>query len=145
MHGSGGNGTNMMKPAQQLQAVADSLGYYIVYPNGYKNYWNECRKYATSLANKENINEEAFINAMLKYFKTKYKTDSKTFFAIGLSGGGHMAYRLAMTMPGKCAAITAVVASLPDSASIDCIASGKAKAVLIIARRHLKQDRIVPP
>src|SRR6478736_1691617 len=47
MHGSGGNGTNMFKPAQQLQAIADSLGYFLVYPNGYKNYWNECRKYAT--------------------------------------------------------------------------------------------------
>lgn len=48
LHGSGGNGTNMMKPAEKLQAQADSLGYFLVYPNGYKNYWNECRRYATS-------------------------------------------------------------------------------------------------
>jgi polyhydroxybutyrate depolymerase len=131
MHGSGGTGNNMMKPAQQLQAIADSLGYFLVYPNGYKNYWNECRKYATSIANKENINEPAFFNAMLKYFHSKFKTNAQHFYAIGLSGGGHMAYKLAMTMPEKCMAITAVVASLPDSSAIDCIASGKPKAVLI--------------
>lgn len=131
LHGSGGTGINMMKPAQQLQSIADSLGYFLVYPNGYKNYWNECRKYATSAANKENINETAFFNAMLKYFDSKYKTRKDLFYAIGLSGGGHMAYKLAMTMPGKCAGITAVVASLPDSSSIDCMASGKPLPVLI--------------
>lgn len=131
LHGSGGNGTNMIKPAMQLQAVADSLGYFLVYPNGYKNYWNECRKYATSAANRENINEEGFFNAMLQYFHSKYATKSNSFFAIGLSGGGHMAYKLAMTMPEKCMGITAVVASLPDSTSIDCMLAGKPKAVLI--------------
>jgi polyhydroxybutyrate depolymerase len=131
LHGSGGNGTNMIKPARELQSIADSLGYFLVYPNGYKNYWNECRRYATSLANKENINETAFFNAMLIYFNSTYKTNKKDFFAIGLSGGGHMAYKLAMTMPEKCLAITAVVASLPDTSAMDCIVSGKPKAVLI--------------
>ncbi|RYY64746.1 MAG: poly(3-hydroxybutyrate) depolymerase [Chitinophagaceae bacterium] len=131
MHGSGGNGTNMLKPAQALQAAADSLGYFLVYPNGYKNYWNECRRYATSVANKENIPEEIFFEGMLTYFHAKFRTNKKSFFAIGLSGGGHMAYKLAMTMPEKCMGITAVVASLPDSTAIDCIAARKAKAVLI--------------
>ena len=131
LHGSGGNGTNMMKPAEALQAMADSLGYFLVYPNGYKNYWNECRRYATSAANTENINETSFFDEVLHYFNKRYKTHKNNFFAIGLSGGGHMAYKLAMTMPEKCVAITAVVASLPDSAAMDCTPSGRAKAVLI--------------
>lgn len=131
MHGSGGSGTNMMEPAKNLQAVADSLGFFLVYPNGYKNYWNECRKNATSLANKENINEQAFFNTMLQYFHKKYSTRKKQFFCIGLSGGGHMGYKLAMTMPEKCIGITAVVASLPDSVSTDCEDTKKPVAVLI--------------
>lgn len=131
MHGSGGNGTLMMGPAKNLQAVAGSLGFFLVYPNGYKNYWNECRKYATSAANKENINEQAFFNAMLEYFNKKFGTRKQEFFCIGLSGGGHMSYKLAMTMPEKCTGITAVVASLPDSMSMDCAASKKPVAVLI--------------
>jgi polyhydroxybutyrate depolymerase len=131
MHGSGGNGTNMMAPAKNLQAVADSLGFFLVYPNGYKNYWNECRKNATSVANKENINEQAFFNAMLEYFTKKYHTRKKQFFCIGLSGGGHMGYKLAMTMPEKCIGITAIVASLPDSISTDCEDTKKPVAVLI--------------
>jgi polyhydroxybutyrate depolymerase len=131
MHGSGGNGTLMMEPAKNLQAVADSMGFFLVYPNGYKNYWNECRKYATSAANKEDINEPAFFNAMLGYFNKNYSTNKNHFFCIGLSGGGHMSYKLAMTMPEKCAGITAVVASLPDSASMDCVLGKKPLAVLI--------------
>lgn len=131
MHGSGGNGTLMMEPAKNLQAAADSLGFFLVYPNGYKNYWNECRRYATSATNKEDINEPAFLNAMLEYFSKNYGTRKKYFFCIGLSGGGHMSYKLAMTMPGKCMGITAVVASLPDSASMDCVWGKKPLAVLI--------------
>jgi polyhydroxybutyrate depolymerase len=131
MHGSGGNGTNMMEPAKKLQAAADSLGFFLVYPNGYKNYWNECRKNATSVANKENINEQAFFTAMLQYFNKNYSTRKKQFFCIGLSGGGHMGYKLAMTMPEKCIGITAVVANLPDSLSSDCENTKKPVAILI--------------
>ncbi len=131
MHGSGGNGTNMMEPSKALQEIAASQGYFLVYPNGYKNYWNECRLHAKSTANKENINEQAFFEAMLKYFHKKYKTTEKQFFAIGLSGGGHMAYKLAMTMPEKCKAITAIVASLPGTDNMDCEGKNKAVAVMI--------------
>lgn len=131
MHGSGGNGTNMMEPAKNLQAIADSLGFFLVYPNGYKNYWNECRKNATSIANRENINEQGFFTAMLQYFNKNYSTRKTQFFCIGLSGGGHMSYKLAMTMPQKCIGITAVVASLPDSVSTDCEDTKKPVAVLI--------------
>ncbi|RYY50391.1 MAG: poly(3-hydroxybutyrate) depolymerase [Chitinophagaceae bacterium] len=131
MHGSGGTGMNMIQPAARLQAVADSLGFFLVYPNGYKNYWNECRRYATSLANKEQVNEEAFFEAMLAYFNRQYKTRKDQYFAIGLSGGGHMAYKLAITMPQSCKGITAVVASLPDSSAMDCPPPNSPMAVLI--------------
>ncbi len=73
----------------------------LVYPNGYKKYWNECRKVASSLANQENINEEAFFGGMIDYFGKKYKIDEKQVFAVGTSGGGHMCYKLAMTMSGR--------------------------------------------
>lgn len=43
-----------------------------------------------------------------------------------------MAYKLALTMPGQVKAVTAVVANMPDSASCDCILSGKPMPVLII-------------
>jgi polyhydroxybutyrate depolymerase len=132
MHGSGGSGDKMMGATKNLEALSTAENLLLVYPNGYKNYWNECRKFATSDANKENINEEAFFTAMIQYFKVKYGIDEKKVFAAGFSGGGHMAYKLAITLPSKIKAIAAIVANLPDVTSCDCKLSGKAKSVLII-------------
>ena len=131
LHGSGGNGEGMMKPAANLQAIAEKENLLLVYPDGYKRYWNECRKEATSEANKENINEQAFFTAMHQYFAKNHKANEKRFFVIGLSGGGHMAYKLAMTLPETCKGISAIVANLPDTTNLDCAEAKKPVAVLI--------------
>lgn len=132
MHGSGGNGKQIMKATGKLEAIASNENLLIVYPDGYKNYWNECRKSSTALANTQNINENAFFNEMIGYFKKSYGISEKKVFAAGFSGGGHMAYKLALTMPQKIRAITAIVANQPDSAYSDCMEAKMAVPVLII-------------
>ncbi len=132
MHGSGGSGKQIMKATGKLEAIAATENLLIVYPDGYKNYWNECRKSSTALANTENINENAFFKEMISHFKKVYGINGKKVFAAGFSGGGHMAYKLALTMPDKISAIAAIVANQPDSAYSDCIESKIAVPVLII-------------
>jgi polyhydroxybutyrate depolymerase len=132
MHGSGGSSSDMLKRSTKLQAISANDKLLVVYPNGYQHYWNECRKYSNAAANKEDINEEAFFTAMISYFEKKYHISTNKVFAAGFSGGGHMSYKLAATIPDKIKAITAVVANFPDSASCDCKLAGKAKPVLII-------------
>ena len=132
MHGSGGSSIDMLQPTKNLEATAAKDHLLVVYPNGYQHYWNECRKFSTAVANKENIDEGGFFNAMIKYFQSKYGIDRQKVFAAGFSGGGHMAYKLAMTMPAQVKAIAAIVANMPDSASCDCAMAGKALPVLII-------------
>ncbi|MDQ4141174.1 MAG: alpha/beta hydrolase-fold protein [Bacteroidota bacterium] len=131
LHGSGGDGKGMMKAAQSLEKQSGQQPIFLVYPDGYKKYWNECRKAATSAANKEDINEQAFFEAMFRYFTQKYGLNKQHFFAIGMSGGGHMAYKLALTMPDKCKGISAFVANLPDVPNLDCVESKKPVAVMI--------------
>ncbi len=132
MHGSGGSSNDIIARTKKLEAVAATEKLLLVYPNGYLRYWNECRKYSTAVANKENINEEDFFTAMIALFENKYHINKNKVFASGMSGGGHMSYKLALTMPGKIKAIAAVVANLPDSASSDCVLAGKPLPVLII-------------
>ena len=132
MHGSGGSGTNMIQRTAKLEAVAAKEHLLVVYPEGYQHYWNECRKYATSAANKENINEHAFFEAMIGYFQKNYNIDVNRVVAAGFSGGGHMAYKLGLTMPDRIKAIAAIVANMPDSASFDCTYAGRPLPVLII-------------
>lgn len=132
MHGSGGNGKNMMNATKRLEEKSLSEKLLVVYPNGYQNYWNECRKAATSTANVQNINEEAFFAAMVDFLRRKYRIDKKRVFAAGMSGGGHMAYKLAVTMPEKIKAIAAVVANLPDTNNMDCIEARRPVPVMIV-------------
>jgi len=131
LHGSGGDGKGMMKPAANLEKESGKEHFFLVYPDGYKRYWNECRKAATSVANQQNINEQAFFESMMRYFKKQYQVNDQQFFAIGLSGGGHMTYKLALTMPDKCKGVSAIVANLPDASNMDCAELKKPVAVMI--------------
>jgi polyhydroxybutyrate depolymerase len=132
LHGSGGNGKDMMAATINLRKKTELENVMFVYPDGYKRYWNECRKAASSQANQLDINEEGFFQGMIEYFKTKYHIDEKRVFAVGTSGGGHMCYKLALTMPGKFKAITAIIANLPDNDNLDCAESKASIPVMIV-------------
>jgi polyhydroxybutyrate depolymerase len=132
MHGSGGNGKGMMKATTSLEGKAKAEELLLVYPDGYQRYWNECRKMATSAANLTNINDNAFFDAMINYFESKYHINRKRVFAAGTSGGGHMAYKLALTMPEKFKAVTAIIANLPDTNNLDCVEVRRPISIMII-------------
>lgn len=132
MHGSGGNSEGAMRQTTRLEAASANEKLLIVYPDGYKHFWNECRLRSNAEANKININENSFFQDMIEYFQLKYGIDTKKVFAVGFSGGGHMAYKLALTMPDRFRAVCAIVANMPDSASMDCQPVRKAIPILII-------------
>lgn len=132
IHGSGGNGLQMSRATGKLDSLATLQNILLVYPNAYKTFWNECRKASTADANIENIDEEAFFRAMIKFFVKKYKVSTYSSFAAGFSGGGHMAYKLAMTMPAEFRAVTAIVANMPDTSNLDCVAKRKPVGMMII-------------
>ena len=132
LHGSGGSGKEMMDATSSLLQKTAPENVLFVYANGYKHYWNECRKASTALANKLNINEEAYFTGMIDYFKSRYKVSDQKVFAVGTSGGGHMSYKLAMTLPKKIRAVTAIIANLPDTDNMDCAEAKLAIPIMII-------------
>lgn len=120
LHGSGGDGVGIRRGAGKLEEIAPKENILLVYPDGYKHFWNECRKTANSEANLKNINDNAFFEEMIRYFEKKYQINPKQIFVVGTSGGGHMAYKLALTAPERFRAISAIVANLPDTNNLDC-------------------------
>jgi polyhydroxybutyrate depolymerase len=132
LHGSGGTGVGFRRNVLSFEPKAAAAGVLLVYPDGYKHYWNECRRYATSAANKENISEEKFFKVMIRYFSEKYGIRTDHIYAAGFSGGGHMAYKLGMQLPQYFRGIAAIVANLPTDASLDCTPQGKQLPVLIV-------------
>lgn len=132
LHGSGDNGRAF---AQHLSSLPPLTKYHelaLVYPDGYKTYWNECRKAANTPPNVENIDEQAFFEGMLAYLHRRYRTDDGRALALGFSGGGQMAYKLALTMPDRFRAIVAIVANLPTPENLDCGEARRPVAVMII-------------
>lgn len=132
LHGSGGNGLELMKQTSNLLKTTSEEKVIFVFADGYKHYWNECRKAASSLANKLDINEGKFFGAMISYFKKNYGINESQVFAVGTSGGGHMAYKLGLTEPKKFRAIAAIIANLPDEDNMDCTEAKQPLPVLIV-------------
>lgn len=141
LHGSGSSGIAVRRTALRLERIARTEHLIMVYPEGYKGYWNECRKAANSPPNLESINEQAFFDSMISYFESKYHVDHRSIFAIGTSGGGHMVYKLALTMPEMFRAFTAIIASLPTPANMDCRELHVPVAIMII---NGTQDPVSP-
>lgn len=132
IHGSGGIAENFMKQTEKIDELMSRDNFMLVFPQGYKRYWNECRKASTAEANRIDINEEAFFEAMIDYFVKNYGLDRKRVFVSGVSGGGQMAYKMGMRIPEKLRGIAALVANLPAAENMDCVAAGKPIPTLII-------------
>ncbi len=131
LHGSGGTGKDMLAQTTKLEQLSKNEKLLLVYPDGYKKFWNGCRKMANTLAKIEKINENLFFDKMIFYFKNKFQINKNHIFAIGVSGGGDMAYKLALTMPDQIKGITAIIANLPDTNNMDCATSRTPVPVLI--------------
>jgi polyhydroxybutyrate depolymerase len=132
LHGSGGTGRGMMNSSIAMDSVVRASGGVVVYPDGFKRYWNECRKASPAETNKLDINEQAFFQEMINHFTRAHAINRKKVFAVGTSGGGHMVYKLALTMPDQFKAFTAIIANMPDSSNFDCSAAGKGVNMMIV-------------
>jgi polyhydroxybutyrate depolymerase len=133
LHGSDGNGDLMRRMSLfRFDALADEKGAFVVYPDGYKKFWNDCRASADYAANIEKIDDSAFFAAMIDHFVQTYRVDPKRVYATGISNGGHMIYRLGLEMPQRFAALAAMAANLPVDANLDCNTSGQPVSMAIL-------------
>jgi polyhydroxybutyrate depolymerase len=116
----------------EFDRLADRQGFAVVYPDGYRGNWNDCRRNATFVAKKENIDDVSFILALIDRFRAEHAVDAKQVYAFGYSNGGHMAFRLAMEAPDEIAAIAAMAASLPTPDASSCPQRGGTSRVMLV-------------
>jgi len=133
MHGSLGTGAQMRDMTRYgFDLLAERYGFIVVYPDGYKQHWNDCRGGADYAANLETIDDVGFLRALVQRMTDEQGVDPSRVFATGLSNGGQMAYRLGLEAPDLVAGIAAMAASLPVPANLDCQPSGKPVAALVM-------------
>jgi polyhydroxybutyrate depolymerase len=110
LHGGASNARQMVGFCG-LNDKADQVGFLVVYPSGTGRTerlltWNagNCCGYAQE----ENIDDVAFVRAVLDDLATTAKIDTQRVYAGGISNGGMMAYRLASELSERIAAIAPV-------------------------------------
>ena len=134
LHGSGMDGARMrISTGYEFDCLADQHGFVVLYPDGYRRNWNDCRKNATFPSKRQNIDDVNFMRALIARMMLGHAIDQKRVYVFGYSNGAHMAFRLAMEAPAEIAAIASVAANLPTPDASSCPATGSNTA------RHANQ------
>ena len=132
LHGSGMEAKGMqVLTGGQFDELADEYrDIIVVYPQGYGRYWNDCRTSATFDARKLNVDDVAFFESMVKYFKDNYAIDEQEVFATGYSNGAQMCFKLAKERPRVFKGFAAVAANLPVETNDDCVEANQPVSML---------------
>lgn len=110
-HGGGSNPEQFAKVSQLNERGGEHLGYIIAYPAGYKNFWHAGDN-CCGPPYEENIDDVAFVQAVVKDIVSILRIDEKRIFATGYSNGGNMTYRLACELSEQIAAVAINASSL---------------------------------
>jgi polyhydroxybutyrate depolymerase len=131
LHGSGESGAEMRgATGYGFERLADRRGFAVVYPDGYEGYWNGCNVVGDYSANRLNIDDVGFLSKLAGKLAGQLGSDSRRIFAMGISRGGHMAFRLALEAPSRFRAVAAVSASVPAPENFKCKPGASTSSVM---------------
>jgi len=116
-----------------MNAVADTADFIVVYPDGLGNAWNSFGFQATP-------DDVAFTEAIIEDVNSRLRVDASRVYACGMSNGGYMSYLLACELEDRIAAIVSVTGLLAPGVKSQCNPS-RAVPVLQI---HGTNDATVP-
>jgi len=121
LHG-GGARANGFVDRLGLIDMADRLGMILVAPQGLSQKgdggsWNANSIVPSGFAERSGVDDVGFIDAVVREISVEQPVDSARIYAVGMSKGGMMAYRVACVLPGRFTAIAAVASTL---SAADC-------------------------
>jgi len=125
----------------EFDRLADRDGFVVLYLDGYKKNWNDCRRDATYAARLENVDDIGFIRLLIERFAAEKGVDRHKVYAFGYSSGGQMAHRLAIEAPDMVAAVATAGANLPTPDNSLCPLEGRTARVMLVSGTD---DPIVP-
>ncbi|WP_258084199.1 alpha/beta hydrolase family esterase [Thermococcus thermotolerans] len=116
LHGGGETGFDMERlTGGGLNTLAERERFIVVYPDGVERHWNDGRNLSRYRAQRENIDDVAFISALIDLFVREYGVNGSRVYVTGMSNGGLMAYRLACEIPERLAAVAVVGVSMSEN------------------------------
>lgn len=115
-HGGGGTAERMEK-SLRFNELADRDNFIVVYPQGIGNNWNDGRETDVLKAQKEKVDDLAFIRKLLDAIAKDYKIDEKRIYATGASNGGIFSHYIGVNLSDKFAAIAPVIGGIAEPVS----------------------------
>ena len=141
LHGGGGSGFDMERLTRGgLNVLAERERFVVVYPDGVEGHWNDGRNLSRYRAQRENIDDVAFISALIDLFVGEYGVNGSRVYVTGMSNGGLMTYRLACEIPERMAAVAVVGVSMSENLYDSCSPRTPVPIMIILGT----DDPIVP-
>ncbi|QKJ20383.1 alpha/beta hydrolase family esterase [Microbacterium hominis] len=116
----------------RFDELAVDRGFVAVYPQGYEQTWHDCRAETPYPARMDDIDDVAFVEAMIDDLSVEQGTSTREVFATGLSNGGHLAYRLATEAPQLVRGVAAFAAAYPARENDVCVWEGTPVPTMIV-------------
>jgi polyhydroxybutyrate depolymerase len=134
LHGSG-NSAESLVDSSELDQAADAGGFIVAYPEALGRIWNG--GFCCTNGRGDPSADVRFLDQVITDVTAVRRIDEGRIYAVGFSGGGMMAYRLACDLAGRFAGVGAIAASMVLD---DC---RPARPVSVIAV-HGTADEVVP-
>ncbi len=117
MHGRLGDGISEEKHTNMTD-LAEREGFIVAYPDGVDRSWHDKRE--SGPAAEKNVDDVAFIRALIDKMITEHSADPKRVYVAGISNGGFMTMRLACELSEKIAAVATFIATMPENGAEQC-------------------------
>lgn len=99
-----------------FNALADSFGFFAVYPSGISNGWNT----NSGFPGGSTADDVGFIRILTDSLIARFGIDGDRVYSCGFSAGGFMSQRLACELSDRIAAIASVAGTMSDAAFKAC-------------------------
>lgn len=111
LHGGGGSGRQIERHTG-FSTLADREGFIAVYPDAVDRNWNDGRGAAGISAQREGIDDVAFLSALIESLIREFAVDPRRVYVTGVSNGAFTSQRLAAEKSERIAAIAPVIGGM---------------------------------
>jgi polyhydroxybutyrate depolymerase len=138
-HGGGGT-PEQVERATGFSQVADREGFVVAYPAGHKRSWNDGRGAEAVAAQRDGVDDVAFVAALIDDVAATLRIDPARIYATGISNGAMVSHYVAIRLSTRFAAIAPVAGGLPRALA-ERFDAAQPVSVLLLNGTH---DPLVP-
>jgi len=138
-HGGGGT-PQQIERESRFSELADRQGFVVAYPAGHRRSWNDGRGADAVAAQRDGVDDVAFVAALIEAVAAQTRVDEKRVYATGISNGAMFSHRVAVALAPRIAAIAPVAGGLPKP----LLASFQPQAPVSVLLVHGTLDPLVP-